>query len=247
MANKISYESSGGSVLTIGCKIFGYSFLAGVVALFLSFSLSMLSTGMLTQTVGYHEYEVIDGEQVLVETVWFDEDTTYESEMETATDDRRVSREMIVEPKNATCAVLVTALDVIEQLLMITVLVTLCGYYVYVEGDRDRNLVKYHQRENTPLRGLWIGLVAAAPALLLYVLLVLGKCGILAESVQGIYRTLNASFTPLIGVIMPLEVYPATALTATQLLLLLLLQLVLPVSCAVAYLLGYHRVFKKKK
>ncbi|MBQ3094037.1 MAG: hypothetical protein IJC52_02595 [Clostridia bacterium] len=248
MSTKQSYEKQGAATPLMALKIFGYSVLAGVMALFLSLSISMISTGALTHTVGYHEYEVIDGEQVLINTVMFDENTDYESQMTTADDDRRISREMITEPKNAACAALIVCLDVVEQVLMILVLVVLTGYYVYREGDRDRNLIKHHGRPHTPLRGLWIGLIAAVPYLLLYASLVLAKCGVVTlDTVQGVYRLLNACFTPLINLIMPLEVYPATAVSVAQLLALFGLQLVLPLTCAVAYTLGDKRLIKKWK
>lgn len=242
-----SYEKPGSGIVVMGLKIFGYSVLAGIMSLFVSFSLLMLSNAAFTHTVGYHEYEVINGEQVLVNTVYFDEDTTYESEQQTATDDRRVSREMIVEPKNAACEALIGWMDVIEQLIGIVILVVLTGYYVHREGDRDRNLVRHHNMEPRPLKGLWIGLVAAIPSGALYALLIAGKCGVMSESVQGVYRLLNASFTPVINVIMPTDVYPATAVSVWQLLLLFLVWAVLPVTCAVCYTLGYRRTFKKLK
>ncbi len=242
-----SYEKPGSGVFIMGLKIFGYSVLAGIMSLFVSFSLLMLSNAAFTHTVGYHEYEVINGEQVLIDTVYFDEDTTYESQEQSATDDRRISREMIVEPKNPACASLINMMKVIEQLIGVVILVVLTGYYVHREGDRDRNLVRHHSMEPQALKGLWIGLIAAIPSGLLYLLLIVGKCGILSESVQGVYRLLNASFTPIINGIMPVDVYPATAIAVWQLLLLFLVWTVLPVTCAVCYTLGYRRTFKKIK
>ncbi len=247
MSRTFSYESAGGSTFSMGLKIFGYYLLAGIMSLFVSFSVNMLTTAAFTETIGYYEYEVINGESVLVDTVYFDEDTTFESEMETATDDREVSREVITEPKNDACAALIVIMDVLEQLLMLAILLVLTGYYTHREGDRDRNLVKHHERQPTPLRGLWIGLIASAPSFSLYVLLVMGKCGIMAETVQGVYRLFNACFTPLINAIMPLSTYPATAVTVWQLALLFLLVLIVPASCALLYYCGYNRTFKKWK
>lgn len=240
-----SYESAGSSTLVMGLKIFGYAVLAGIMGLFLSFSIRMLSSAALTETIGYYEYEVIDGETVLIDTVYYDEDSGYEAV--TSEDDRLISREMITQPKNVICAVLITVVAVLEQALMIVILVLLTGYYVWREGDRDRNLVKHHERTPTPLRGLWIGLIAAIPSLALYALLVAGKLGVMSDSVQGVYRFLNASFTPLINLIMPTQVYPATNVAVWQLFALLALQAVLPLSCAAAYTIGYKRLWKHKK
>ena len=247
MKSGFSYESSGGSTFTIGLKIFGYYLLAGIMSLFVSFSMNMLTTAAFTEVVGYREYEVINGESVLVDTVYFDEDTTYESEMTTATDDREVSREVITEAKSPTCATLMVVFDVLEQLLMLAILIGLTGYYTHREGDRDRNLVKHHDRKPTPLRGLWIGLIASAPAFSLFMMLVLGKCGFMPDTVQGIYRLMNACFTPLINVIMPLSTYPAAEIAVWQLVLLFLVWAIVPASCALLYYMGYKRTFKKWK
>ena len=243
-----SYEEAGASTPVMGLKIFGYSVLAGIMALFLYFSMTMLANGALQMPVAYRVYEVVNGEQVLVQEMTWEEFTAMDPEELIVTDDSRYSGETVMGPKNDVCAVLMVGAQVLTQGLMLFVLVALAGYYVWVEGDRDRNLVKHHEWAETPLRGLWIGLIAAIPSLALYGLLVLGKLDIFAaDSIQGVYRLLNPTFTPLVIQIMPAEVYPATEITAMQLVWLFLLQLVLPATCAVAYQLGYHRVFKKKK
>ncbi len=245
---KQSYEHEGSSTPVMGLKIFGYSVLAGIMALFLYFSMTLLINGALQTPVAYRVYEVVDGEQVLVQEMTWEEFTAMDPEELIVKDDSRFSGETVMGPKNAVCAALMVGAKVLTQGLMLFVLVALCGYYVWAEGDRDRNLVKHHDRKATPLRGLWIGVIAAIPSLVLYGLLVLGKLGIFAaDSVQGVYRMLNPVFTPLVLAIMPTDVYPATAITGVQMALLFLLCLVLPVTCAVAYPLGYHRVFKKKK
>lgn len=245
---KRSYESAGASTPVMGLKIFGYSILAGIMALFLYFSMTMLTNGALQTPLAYRVYEVVDGEQVLVQEMTWEEFTAMDPEELIVTDDSRYSGETVMGPKNDVCAALMVVAQVLTQGLMLTVLIGLTGYYVWVEGDRDRNLVKHHERKETLLRGLWIGLIAAIPSFILYGLLVIGKLDVFAaDSVQGVYRLLNPPFTPLINVIMPTSVYPATAITGMQLVWLFLLQLVLPATCAVAYWLGYRRVFKKKK
>ncbi len=243
-----SYESAGASTPVMGLKIFGYSVLAGIMALFLYFSMTMLANGALQMPIAYRIYEVVNGEQVLVQEMTWEEFTAMDPEELIVTDDSRYSGQTVMGPKNDICAALMVGTQVLTQGLMLFVLIGLTGYYVWVEGDRDRNLVKHHERVETPLRGLWIGLLAAIPSFALYGFLVLGKLNIFAaDSVQGVYRLLNPTFTPLVLQIMPTDVYPATAITGAQLVWLFLLQLVLPATCAVAYQLGYHRVLKKKK
>lgn len=248
-----SYENAGPSIPKMALRVFGYTLLAGVMSLFLSISVNMLSTAFLEDTIGYKEVEIIRDEsgavveQRLLETVYFDENTTYEDQKVTADDDREISREMITQPKNDVCAVLVVVVRVLLQAAMLALLLGIPGYFVRREGDRDRNLVEHHDAAPKPLRGLWIGLLASIPSALVYALLLCGKAGLWTESVQGIYRFLNTPLLPIVNLIMPLSVFPATSITASQLLLLFLLLLLVPLACAVAYQMGYHRLFTRKK
>lgn len=241
-----SYEKSGASTLKMGVKIFGYAVLSGVVALMMFFSLNMISNGLFSTPIGYNRCEKgPNGEKIILETVYYDEDHPIGSEKETGDSETRFN-ETIVGAKNELSQVMIVVFDVTEQILMLAVLYVMCGYYVYREGDRDRNLEKHHDRAPTPWRGLWIGLIAFLPALIPMVLLILGKCGVNAASAQSIYNLLTPCFSPLNNAIAPIAQYTAaTMLEAWQLILLLLLPMTTIPVCAVSYTLGHKRVFKK--
>ena len=247
MNNTVSYESASTPVWKLGLKIFGYCILAGLTSLFLYFSMTMLIDAALQEPVAYRVYEVVDGEQVLREEMTWEEYTQRDPAQSIITDDSRFSGETVMAPINDACAVLLVLARALEQGLMIAILVMLTGYYVYADGDRDRNLVKHHEREATPLKGLQVGLIASIPGFFLYGLLIAGKCGVLSESVQGLFRFAMPCFLPLTNAIMPTDMYPATEITAAAFAALFGLLLILPVSTTVAYQLGYKRVFKKKK
>lgn len=247
MSKQVSYESGSIPAWKLGIKIFGYSVLAGITAAFLYFSLTMLTDAALQEPVAYRIQTVQDDGTITEEEIPWEEYTAMTAEDLTVTDDSRVSGEIVMAPINDACAVLLTVVHILEQGLMIAILVALTGYYVYVEGDRDRNLVKHHARAETPMKGLCTGLIASIPGLMLFALLVAGKYGVLTESVQGLYRFAMPCFLPLTNVLMPTEMYPATAMTFGAYAGLFGLLLILPASCTAAYLLGYNRVFKKKK
>ncbi len=247
MNKTVSYESASTPVWKLGIKIFGYCILAGLTSLFLYFSMTMLIDAALQEPVAYRIYEAVDGKQVLVEEMTWDEYTAMDPSELIVTDDSRFSGETVMAPINAACEGLLVLARVLEQGLMIAILVMLTGYYVYVDGDRDRNLVKHHEREATPLKGLQVGLVASIPGFFLYGLLIAGKCGVMAESVQGLFRFAMPCFLPLTNAIMPTAMYPATEMTFTTFAALFGLLLILPIATTAAYLLGYHRVLKKKK
>lgn len=247
LANRQSYEAEGSSTPIMALKIFGYTVLIGIMCMFLSFSLNMLVNSAFKQPTEYVIYEVVDNKQVEVKRMPFAEAQKMTAEEKTLYGNERFSGETVMAPKNEACAVLVTVMKVIEQAAMLAMLVIMVGYYVHREGDRDRNLVKHHDRKPTPLKGLWIGLLASVPAAGFYALLIVGKCGVMSDSVQGVYRLANAAFLPLINVIMPQSVHPAVNMTVWQLVLLFLLLLIVPAACAVAYHMGYKRVIKRWK
>lgn len=241
MGQQRSYEKAGSSTLVMGLKIFGYCVLAGIMSLMLYTSLTMLVEGLFKEPEYYVQYQKIDGEwQPVTDKIYFNEEITPESLAEVGTEDKY--NEISYTPNPIATAVGKT----VSQLLMLMILYVLAGYYTYREGDLDRNLVINHNRKPTLLRGLWIGLIAAVPALAVYALLIIGKCGVLSESVQGVFRMLNPCFLPLIEWIMPLEQYPATTLEVWQLLVFLLLILTTPAVCTVMYIVGYKRWIKPK-
>ena len=247
MSQKESYEQPGGSLVKTAAKVFGYTVMAAVMSLFLSFSINMLSAGLFTETIGYKEYENVDGQAVLIDTVYFEEGETYSSSQVVNDDDRLISRELITRPKNDVCAGLAVAAEILKQLLMLALLLGLPGYLLHREGDRDRNLVDHHDEVPQPLKGLWAGSLASVPAACVYALLALGKAGVWSDAAQGIYRFFNTPWLPIVNVIMPQEVYPATAVEVWQLLLLALLLLPVPAACAAAYVVGYRRLIRPKK
>ena len=246
--NRQSYDSAGAPTPLLALKIFGYAFLAGIMALFMSFSINMITQSALQEPTAVIINTIEADNSVTKETFTIEEYTAKQAEIQKIlTDDTRKSAEYVYTPKNAACAVLVVAVDVIEQLLTLALLVVLTGYYVYREGDRDRNLFKHHDRKPTPYKGLVIGLLAGIPSCIVYALLIVGKCGVMSETVQGLYRGLNPTFLTLINVIMPSDVYPATNIAVWQLVLLALPLAVLPLTCHEAYRLGYNRFFKRLK
>ncbi len=281
-----SYEQPRKSTLLFALKIFGYSVLAGIMSIFVMFSISFVAESALTEQVGYYEYRVIDeatNETTILNKVLFSETTTTLEEMTTTTLSETTTTDVsnttaadgvistttaatsvaseettttadpsamklaVFEPKSEAASVVLTIVDVINQLLLASMLVMMTGYYIYSEGDRDRNLVKHHQREETPWRGLVIGLLAAIPSAVIALLPILGKFGVMSDSVLGVYNTFNPCFLPLINAVIPAEMESATELGVGQIAVIVLIWLVLPITGAVAYRLGYHRVFKKKK
>lgn len=248
---KQSYETAGAPLVTTALKIFGVSVLAAVMCLFLYFSVTMLSDGLFQAPQSYTVYEVVDGEQQEIAVMTPEEYNTDKAENPDKydiTDDRRVMASPNMGPKNDVCAALLTVTQVLTQVLMIGLFACMIGYYVWAEGDRDRNLQDYHGRKSTPLRGLWIGLIASVPPLAMYAVLLACKFQLLStDGFIGVYRWLNVVFMPLVNVMVPVETAGASLLSVGQLIGLFAMQLLTPAVCATAYLLGNFRVLKKGK
>ena len=119
---KQSYEKERASTLGTGLKMFGYAVLAGIMALFLYFSMTMIANGAFRKPVAYRVYEVVDGKQVLVQEMTWEEFTAMDPSEQIITDDSRFSGETVMGPKNSVCAVLMVAMQVLTQALMLFVL-----------------------------------------------------------------------------------------------------------------------------
>lgn len=265
-----SYDKPGASTLKLALKIFGYTFLAGIMSIFVYFSITFVAESALKEQVGYYEYEIVNeetNETTILNKVLFAQTTTTASTttaptttvtdaggqtVTTVTDAPTTTTEgpkkvMIFEPKTGAAATTLNVVKMLAQLLLVTMYVTMAGYYIYREGDRDRNLVRHHQQAPTPWRGLIVGLLAAVPSAVIAALPILGKFGVMSDSVLGVYNTFNPTFLPLINAVIPTSVETATELTFLQIGTVVLVWMVLPVTGAVSYTLGYKRVFKPKK
>lgn len=267
-----SYDKPGASTLKLALKIFGYTFLAGIMSIFVYFSITFVAESALKEQVGYYEYEIVNeetNETTILNKVLFAETTTTEPTTTTTVETTTVTdangqavttvtdapttttegpkKVMIFEPKTGAAEVTLGVIDVLAQLLLVTMYVTMAGYYIYREGDRDRNLVRHHQQAPTPWRGLVVGLLAAVPSAVIAALPIMGKFGVMSDSVLGVYNTFNPTFLPLINAVIPTTVETATALSFLQIATVVLIWAVLPVTGAVSYTLGYKRVFKPKK
>ena len=247
--NTTSYEKQGASTVVTALKIFGYSVLAGIMCLFLYFSMTMISDGLFQEPKAYVVQEIVDGEiqePVTLTPEEYAADKAANPDKYNVTDNSRIMATVTMGPKNDLCAALLIGAQILTQALMLCVLTVMTGYYVWQEGDRDRNLQDYHDRKPTPVRGVWIGLIAGAPALAMFAVLLLSKFGIVPDSILGIYRLLNAPFMPLVNIMVPVETASAAALSAGQLLGFFAMQWYVPVTCAVAYVIGCNRLLKPK-
>ncbi|HCA30971.1 MAG TPA: hypothetical protein DEP23_16150 [Ruminococcaceae bacterium] len=133
------------------------------------------------------------------------------------------------------------ALDTISQLFMLILLVTLVYSKLWERGDKDNNSVNFGRMQEDKLRGLKVGLMAAIPSFVFYILLFFCKLGLISDKYMFIYRFLNISFMPIISNLTGRSSTTADA-SWLSILAILLTVAVVPLVCYIAYLLGYKEI-----
>ena len=230
--------------IKIGVKIFGKIVLANVLCIITVISLSFLCNAMFTENIGYYAYGTssTSSESELLYEYYFDEgeDTKLqEYEGEGYTVSQVGIRSQLTPAGNATFLVLCA-------FFCMSMAAMLCYTYVWKEGNRDLNLVRYGHAKEQKYKGALIGLIATSPYLILLIVLGIGKLGFAKAFPVVLYKYINSSFFALI------DIACGKALTFGdmawwRLILLLLIQLLVPLFTALAYNLGYKDVLVSEK
>ena len=140
-----------------------------------------------------------------------------------------------VVPAGATAAANVVALF-FQAMLFVMILYGPMWKY----GNRDINTVKFNRRPEDKNRGLKIGLVAAIPSILSYVVLVADKLFEFWPSCTVMYRIGNLALYPLVVWAFGADAAVSTAgVTWGNMLLAGVPILVMPMVAAIAYRIGY--------
>ena len=91
------------------------------------------------------------------------------------------------------------AMGILSQSFMFVLFAALIYSKLWERGDRDANSVNFGRMEEDKLRGLRIGLIAAVPSIVFYLLLVVSRLGLVTEKYFCIYRGLNLTFMPVMS------------------------------------------------
>lgn len=219
--------------LGVGAKVFFRLLLAIVMCAILYISLSVISTGLLSDNVGYRVYEQDKDEEVnMIQEHYYTEG----EEVLTADDldlkENQLFTAIRVVPERTEKTV-----DVIAQILML-ILLSIFPYNVLWQfGSRDDVNVRYRGQKEDRLRGFKIGLVGVAPFALLWLFLFLSKFGLFPAGFIQIYRLFAFPFLPYVNWLFA-GATEIAAVQVWQLLLLIPTLFVPPIVCAVAYRLG---------
>ena len=224
------------SILSLALRVWGRTIAAGVMCAVVYISMTVLATGLLSHTVGYRLYGVDENQETyLIEEYYFQNGETLESLGVTAGENQTLQKisELSGGAERGT--------DIVTQVMMLLLLGIFPYSMLWELGSRDDNRVRFKHQTFDPKRGLKIGLLAAVPSALLYVLLWGAKLADGPAWMLVAYRFLNIPVLPFINWVIGKEVAVPAAIALWKMLLLVLPLLIVPAVSAVAYLLGYRQ------
>lgn len=243
--------------------------LAAVLCLFVYMSITMLITGFTTQEIGYVVYEsTSDGSVVEVERHYYADDSSAPSSAppvqqgpglpgaaqgeeaepaDTTTETTLAPGQQRQSIRSDPPAGALVAQDIISSVLMLMLLAAFPYSIVWPRGDRDKNAVNFGHMQEDKLRGLKVGLMAAIPSFVGYILLVLSKLGVFWSGYFLLYRFLNVPFMPLLDALAPAGVQATAQVPWSGIAVMLVAVLFVPLVCHVAYTLGYHQISVMEK
>lgn len=134
-------------------------------------------------------------------------------------------------------------LDILTQVMMIILLISLIYSKLWEQGDKDSNSVQFGRMAENKLRGLHVGLLASIPAVLSYVVLILSKLKLVTPAYWFVYRFTNISVMPVINAIAGEPTVSSIAdVSGGSIAAMALLLLLVPLTTYAAYHLGYKHI-----
>lgn len=227
----------------MGLKIFGKVFLANTLCIITVISLTFITSALFTEKIGYKVFEVKENEEtVLLYEHYYDdgEDTQLEALEESGKN--LTSYSIRSEVSNSGEAFLM----ITSIIFCITLGAIMVYQYVWKEGNKDFNLVKFGHIKGDSLKGLKIGMIASAPYLAFIIILAIGKYSFAKNFSVVLYQFINSVFYGL------MELISGNAtlfgeLAIWQIILFILIILLIPAYCTFAYYMGYNDILVVEK
>lgn len=205
-----------------------------VMCCVLYLSMSVLSGGLLSRTIGYRIAAVNEsGETTLVEEHYFTDGET-EASIPAAGEGQTVLE--ITELPHGVKVVV----DILTTVMMLFLLGVFPYNLLWELGGKDETKVRYKGRKPDSWRGFRIGWMATIPAALLYVALWVVRFAGNGGLYLAIYRVLQMPYLPFINALIGNTANPADV-AVWKLAICAVTLLFIPVVCGLSYWLGFRR------
>lgn len=247
--------------------VFLRTILSAVLCFFVYMSLSVLFNGFFTHDIGYQIFETTsDGSVAVIEEHYYADDSSapssspqvagpgmpeakpgQEEKVESTTEATLGPGQRKQTIRSTMSAGAEIALNILSSVLMLLLLAAFPYSIVWSKGDRDKNSVNFGHMQEDKLRGLKVGLMAAIPSAIGYIVLVLSKLGVGLSSYIFFYRFANVPFMPIINAVVPTAVKSTVEVPWTAILAMLMVVAFVPLVCHFAYFLGYKQISLSEK
>lgn len=232
------------NIFVLGIKSFGKIFLSNILSIITVFSVAAIISMVFTENIGYYAIGNKDGNsesKLLYEHYYSDgEDAKLkEYEAEGYTVQQKSIRSDISTAGNWTY-IIVSGIFTISMLLIITY------SYIWKEGNRDLNLIRFGRSRLDKYKGVKIGLIAVSPYILLLFAFTIGKSGFAENMPIILYKFLNSSLYSIVELICGDAMYFGE-LEYWRIILLFMLLLLIPVFFGISYYIGYKDIIISEK
>lgn len=233
------------SKVAISCSIRYY--ISSIITFFIYFSITVIATGAFTSVTGYTAYSA-ETNEVLYHYYYEQGEDTQKAQFEAQ--GIEVSTVALRSTLDGTAK---TVTDVIAQIAGGLITLGFVHNSLWNLGAGDNNLVNFGHRTYDRLRGAKIGLIAAVPGFVAWLITVVAKLGLIGGKWFVLFRFLNyQAFLPF-NAIFGQSTASTDMLSWGQIFGGLIIVLILPIISAIFYILGYKKfsfnkfVYKKER
>lgn len=234
-----------------GLFLFGRSVIVVIMCFFICISMSVLSTAIFTENIGYTAFGYTDDNEDGVELYTYynaDGDDTKKAEYEAQgyTLQTVNIRSQLSSTENG---IFLT----VTQICCIAILISFIYPSLWQLGCKDSNLVRFKHKSEDIFKGLKIGVIASIPSIIFFAIILICGIGAYSKLPASLYKFVNCQYFSFIELILKNTVTVGD-INAIQYFLLFLLLLIIPATAFISYLLGYKDIsisekfiYKKKK
>lgn len=236
--------------LSVAVSLFWRLLLAMVLCAILYVSMNVITTAFFSDVVGYQVYEQDESGEVsqVGEDYYYEEGEEHVTAVDLGLKDNQLLTSIRVVPESKQ-----TVMNWVTQILLLILFGIFPYHILWSFGNRDDTNTRYRGQRPDPWRGVKIGFLATTPFILVWLLLVISKCGVLSEVMVQAYRITAFPFYPYVNWLLGTAT-ASVEIAWWRILLLCPIYLFVPAISGISYRLGGKQfsfaefiTFKKNK